>query len=159
MVNELNLETIIEKIQTETGCDCEAYPNITNDETILIPADQLQMVMAVLRDQFGIYHLSTITAQERDIEADQSAIELIYHFFYLNQPGDGRGISLMVRLPLDKPNIASIISHLPGADFYEREVAEMFGVSFTGREATPKLLLPDEWEHGPPFISSEVSDE
>lgn len=159
MASMFNLEEIIEKIIAESGCYCEAYPNIINDETILIPADQLHAVMSVLRDHFGIYHLSTITAQVRESEADESIIELFYHFWYLYQPGDGRGISLMIQLPLNKPNIDSIISQIPGADFYEREVAEMFGVTFKGRAETPKLLLPDQWDKGPPFIRSEVSDE
>ena len=159
MASPINMEMMIEKIKSETGCDCEIYPNITNDETIQITADQLQAVMAVLREHFGIYHLSTITAQERETEPDALTIELIYQFFYLNQLGDGRGISLMIRLPHDNPIVETIVSLLPGADFYEREVAEMFGVTFTGREKTPRLLLPDEWEQGPPFIRSEVSDE
>lgn len=159
MAATFNLEQMIETIKAETGCDCEVYPDIIHDETIRLPADQLQAVISLLRDHYGIYHLSTITGQVRKSEAEGSSIELIYHFFYLDAPGEGRGISLMVRLPFDEPKIDSIVSSLPGADFYEREVAEMYGVTFTGRDETPRLLLPDEWEHGPPFISSEVSDE
>jgi len=169
MLKELNLETIIDKIQVETGCACEAYPHITHDETILIPPNQLHAVIAVFREHFGISHLSTITAQERENQNDETeptrVIELIYHFW------NGKGISLLVRLPFtvdaaqeparmaDAPKIDSISSLIPGADFYEREVAEMFGVTFSGRAETPRLLLPDEWDKGPPFLRSEEIDE
>jgi NADH-quinone oxidoreductase subunit C len=168
-VKELKLETLIEIITAETGCECEAYPDITHDETILIPADQLQAVIAVLREHFGIFHLSTITAQERESQSDEPeptrTIELIYHFWH------GKGVSLLVRLPFtlgsaqdparmaDAPKIDSICALIPGADFYEREVAEMYGVIFTGRAETPKLLLPEEWDQGPPFIRKEETDE
>lgn len=151
MTSMFNLEKMIEKIKAETDCDCVAYPDITNDETILIPADQLHAVIAVLREHFGCYHLSTITAQER--ESHPGEIELIYHFW------QEKGISLMMRLPADAPEVNSIISLIPGADFYEREVAEMYGVTFSGRAETTRLLLPDQWDKGPPFLRSEVSDE
>ena len=157
MLKDLNLETLIEKVTAETGCECEAYPNITHDETILIPPEQLQAVIAVLREHFDIYHLSTITAQERESQPGEPEpsrlIELIYHFWH------GKGISLLVRLPFKAPKIDSITALIPGADFYEREVAEMYGVTFTGRAETPRLLLPDEWDKGPPFIRSEETDE
>lgn len=150
-MNEINLDKILEKIKAETGCACEVYPGIINDATICIPAEQLHAVIGVLREQFGCYHLSTITAQQR--ESQPGEIELIYHFW------QGKGVSLLMRLPLEYPKIESIISLIPGADFYEREVAEMYGVTFTGREETPRLLLPDEWDKGPPFLRSEETDE
>lgn len=151
MVNELKLDAVLAKIVAETGCECQPYTEINNEESIRIPVDQLHAVIGVLRDHFDFYHLSTITAQQRENQLDQ--IELIYHFW------QGKGISLILTLPLDSPRVESIITLIPGADFYEREAAEMYGVIFTGRDETPPLLLPDEWDQGPPFIRKEVSDE
>lgn len=151
MANEITLDALLAEVEAETGCQCEVYPGITNDETICIPVDQLHAVIGVLREHFGCYHLSTITAQQR--ESLPGEIELIYQFW------QGGGISLMMRLPLDSPQVESIISLIPGADFYEREVSEMYGVTFIGRSDTPKLLLPDEWDQGPPFIRKEEIDE
>jgi NADH:ubiquinone oxidoreductase subunit C len=34
----------------------------------------------------------------------------------------------------------------------------MFGIRFSGREDTPPLLLPDDWDGGPPFIRKEKQD-
>lgn len=151
MMSEINTNALLEKIEAETGCQCEIYPDITDDDTIRIPADQLTAVIGVLQNDFECYHLSTITAQQREGHLDE--IELIYHFW------QGKGVSFMLHLPKDTPEVASIITLIPGADFYEREVAEMYGVTFTGRAETPKLLLPDEWDQGPPFIRSEETDE
>lgn len=151
MANEITLDALLGVIEAETGCKCKVYPAITNDETIIIPVEQLHAVIGVLRGYFDCYHLSGITAQQR--ENCPGEIELIYHFW------QGNGISLLVRLPLASPEVPSILSLIPGADFYEREVAEMYGVSFTGRLETPKLLLPDEWDQGPPFIRAEENDE
>ena len=151
MANEITLDALLAAIEGETGCQCEVYPGITNDETIIIPVEQLHAVIGVLREHFDCYHLSGITAQQR--ESQPGEIELIYHFW------QGKGISLLVRLPLALPEVTSIISLISGADFYEREAAEMYGVNFTGRTKPPKLLLPEQWDQGPPFLRAEETDE
>ena len=151
MVIEFSLDAVLDKIEAETGYSCEIYPSITNDETVCIPVDALHAVIRVLRGHFDCTHLSAITAQER--ESRPGEIELIYHFWH------GKGVSLLLRLPVDIPEVSSIISLIPGADFYEREAAEMYGVIFTGRSDTPRLLLPDEWDQGPPFINRKARDE
>lgn len=107
-------------------------------------------VVALLNDELGIRHLSAITAQQR--EASQGEIEVMVHFWH------GRGITFVLTLPADHPEIPSITSIIPGADFYEREAAEMFGISFTGRETTPHLLLPDDWDQAPPFTGRKPHD-
>jgi NADH-quinone oxidoreductase subunit C len=115
-----------------------------NRETVYaLPVEKWLDVVAVLTGELGIRHLSAITAQQRD--ASQGEIEVMVHFWY------GRGITFVLTLPVENPEIPSITSIIPGADFYEREAAEMFGINFTGREATPHLLLPDDWDQAPPF--------
>jgi len=150
-MDRIDIETILNKIQLQTGCVCETYAHIENDDTIRIPADQLQAVIGVLMGDFDYYHLSAITAQQREDQTDE--LEVMYHFW------KDTGLSLIMTLPAKLPQLTSIISIIPGADFYEREVAEMFGVTFTGRAETPPLLLPDDWDQGPPFIRDEVNNE
>ena len=150
MVNQIDLDALLEKIEAETGCQCEVYQAITDEDALCIPAEDLQLVIGLLREDFGCYHLSAITAQQR--ESQPGEIELIYHFWH------GKGLSLLLCLPANDPKVPSLIAMIPGADFYEREAAEMYGVTFTGREETPRLLLPDDWDQGPPFIQREASD-
>ncbi|MBW6465524.1 MAG: NADH-quinone oxidoreductase subunit C [Brevefilum sp.] len=149
-MNQIDTDALLEKIKAETGCQPEVYQDITDEDALCIPVENLEAVIGVLRKDFGCYHLSGITAQQR--ESQPGKIELIYHFWH------GKGVSLLLRLPADDPKVASIIALLPGADFYEREAAEMYGITFTGREETPRLLLPDEWDQGPPFLKREASD-
>ena len=126
------------------------YEAIGNDATFTIPAESLPAIVQVLATEYHCRHLSAITAQQRSGEEDR--IEVLYHFW------QGIGFSFLIRLPKDVPELPSIISILPGADFYEREAAEMFGITFTGREETPHLLLPDNWTEGPPFRRKEAQN-
>ena len=44
--------------------------------------------------------------------------------------------------------MASCTDFLPAAEWIEREIAEMFGVKFTGHPQPETLLLPDDWPDG-----------
>ncbi len=146
----INLDQLFDKVSAIIGASPEGYTEIKYDATYVIPSEQLLEITKMLVEEFDCSHLSGITAQQR--EGHRDVIEVLYHFW------KGTGFSFMMVLPLDAPELPSIKFILPGADFYEREVAEMFGITFTGREETPPLLLPDDWSQGPPFIRSEVQD-
>ena len=150
-MDKMSFVMLRERIETLIGSECEGYDAIENDNALIIPSESLKDIVAMLDEILDGVHLTTITAQQRAGQLEW--IELMYHFF------QDFAFTLIVRLPAESPDIASIISILPGADFYEREVAEMFGVKFTGRSETPPMLLPDDWDQGPPFIQKEVIDE
>ncbi|MBA2727786.1 MAG: NADH-quinone oxidoreductase subunit C [Parachlamydiaceae bacterium] len=46
--------------------------------------------------------------------------------------------------------IPTIVSLWRGADWYERELFDLFGVEFEGRSSTERILMPDDW-HGHPL--------
>ncbi len=150
-MDHTNLEKICTKIKDHIGIECEIYTEIQREKTIRIPSTKLLAVIDLLREYFDYYHLTTITGQQREEQQDE--IEVLYHFW------KGAGLSLMMTLPTKAPQLASIVSKIPGADFYEREAAEMFGIEFTGRTETPPLLLPEDWAQGPPLLNNEEKDE
>jgi NADH:ubiquinone oxidoreductase subunit C len=110
------------------------------EHVISLPAACLREAVGVLLDPFAIYHLSAITGQ--DVEGQ---IELLYHFW------QGSGLTLYVTLPHDWAHIDSIVDLIPGVSFYEREAAEMLGVTFVGHPDPRPLLLPEDWEGDPPL--------
>jgi NADH-quinone oxidoreductase subunit C len=61
---------------------------------------------------------------------------------------------LYAQLDLRDPSIESNMSVYSAADWYEREMAEMFGIEVMGREKTKRLLL-EEWNgSGYPLLKS-----
>ncbi|MEM0495340.1 MAG: NADH-quinone oxidoreductase subunit C [Thermofilum sp.] len=69
--------------------------------------------------------------------------ELIYHFDL-----EGELVNVSTLVPKALPALPSIADIHPPADFYEREVAEMFGVKFEGAPRSGRLLLPEDWPPG-----------
>jgi NADH-quinone oxidoreductase subunit C len=72
-----------------------------------------------------------------------------------------RGITLKADLDESAPSVPSIIDIYPGADWSEREAAEMYGFDFVGHPNLVHLYLPGEFEGFPqrkdfPLLSREV---
>jgi len=67
-------------------------------------------------------------------------IELMYHI-------RTRKIIVTIRteVPKEDAKIKSVTDLIPGANFHEREVADLFGVKFEGHPNLKRLVLPDDW--------------
>jgi NADH-quinone oxidoreductase subunit C len=48
-----------------------------------------------------------------------------------------------------EPAVASITPVWPSANFYEREVFDLFGIIFEGHPGLRRIMMPDEWQGHP----------
>jgi len=58
-------------------------------------------------------------------------------------------VRLMALLPGTAPAVDTITSVWPSANFYEREVFDLFGVTFNGHPNMIRIMMPDEWDGHP----------
>lgn len=58
---------------------------------------------------------------------------------------------LRIRVGVSGPNptLPSVSELFPGANFYEREAYDLFGVIFEGHPDLTRIVLPDDWEGHP----------
>ncbi len=54
-------------------------------------------------------------------------------------------LRLRVPVPGDDPEVPSLTPIWPGANFFEREAFDMFGISFSDHPDMTRILMPDEW--------------
>ena len=54
-----------------------------------------------------------------------------------------------VPVPDEDLTIPSICEIYPGANFYEREVFDMFGIEFENHPELTRILMPDDWTGNP----------
>ena len=53
--------------------------------------------------------------------------------------------SIKVQVQDDTLTVPSITDIYPGANFYEREVFDMFGIIFENHPELTRILMPDDW--------------
>ena len=74
-------------------------------------------------------------------------IDVVYHLASMSKPHGP--ITLKVQVPRDKPVVASVTPIWRGAEFQEREVYDLFGVTFEGHPDLRRILLWDEFKGHP----------
>lgn len=58
-------------------------------------------------------------------------------------------LRLAVRVDGSEPAVESITPVWPGANYYEREVFDLFGIRFEGHPNLRRILMPDDWQGHP----------
>jgi NADH-quinone oxidoreductase subunit C len=58
-------------------------------------------------------------------------------------------ITVKVRVPTDAPAVPSVTPDWPTANYQEREVFDMFGVTFDGHPDMRRILMPEDYEGHP----------
>ena len=111
-----------------------------DDTFITLAAEHVRPAAQIIVEQFGFGHLSTITGDDTG-----EGVCVLYHFW------NKHGVTLRVVLPYDDLHVATLTDLIPGVAFYEREVAEMLGVTFDGHPNPARLFLPDDWDGGFPL--------
>jgi len=117
-----------------------------DEMSIVIDRPVIRETCALLRDNpdFPFNYLSDVTCV--DWSPSEPRFEVIYHL--LSIPKKER-VRLKVRLEGASPVIESVTSVWPGANYFEREVFDLFGIRFTGHPYLRRLLMPEDWEGYP----------
>ncbi|GAO41127.1 NADH-quinone oxidoreductase subunit C/D [Flavihumibacter petaseus] len=119
--------------------------------TVWVPKTALVPVIRVLKTELAflmLYDLSAIDERDR-ARKDNSLIDdftVLYHLFSFR---NNQFIRLKVALDGDYPSLASICSLFRNANWYEREVYDMFGIRFEGHPHLQRILMPMSWEGHP----------
>jgi len=72
--------------------------------------------------------------------------EVIYHLLSI---ANKERVRLKVKLNSSSSALESITSIWPGANYFEREVFDLFGIRFTGHPYLRRILMPEDWEGYP----------
>ena len=124
----LNLEKVAEGDYDKTGYHLEVAA---------LPAQMPDVAQAMLAA--GCFLESFTAVDLRD------SFDLVYHFASFDEL-----CRTAVHVPLGKKKGMPTISHIfPGADWYEREVFDLFGIHFFNHPNLKRLLLPEDADFHP----------
>jgi NADH-quinone oxidoreductase subunit C len=114
--------------------------------TLLVPPEHLRALAGFLASESDLSYnfLSCITAVDRfPIEP---RYELNYHLMSMSRRDS---LGLRVRFSGDAPEVDSVVSVWPTANWHEREIFDLFGIRFEGHPDLRRMLMPDDWEGYP----------
>jgi NADH-quinone oxidoreductase subunit C/D len=121
--------------------------------TLWIKSDCAHGVLKYLKSEIinpyrMLYDITAIDERLRTHREGQpeSDFSIVYHLLSFDRNEDIR-----IKIPLRgvTPSVASITDLWPSADWYEREVWDMFGIDFDRRSGLRRILLPPWWEGHP----------
>jgi NADH-quinone oxidoreductase subunit C len=117
-----------------------------DEMTIYIERCSIRDACVILRDDPGcpFNYLADVTCV--DWYPSQPRFEVVYHL--LSIPKKER-VRLKVRLDGDSPAVESVTSVWPAANYFEREVFDLFGVRFNGHPYLRRIQMPEDWEGHP----------
>jgi NADH:ubiquinone oxidoreductase subunit C len=98
--------------------------------------DKVHDAITTSQAMLGFDRLITISTADNG-----ETLELLYHLI-----GPHRIIiSLSIDLPRDQPAITTVSDLLPPAGIYERQIHDLFGITFTGHPDLKKIILNEDW--------------
>lgn len=114
--------------------------------TIYVAREAIREACALLRDDPNcpFNYLSDVTAV--DWYPAEPRFEVVYQL--LSIPNKER-VRLKVRLNGDMAALDSVTSIWPSANYFEREVFDLFGVRFNGHPYLKRIQMPEDWEGHP----------
>ena len=122
---------------------------VCGDTIVYVDAGSAVKLLRWLRDTPGqeYNYLADITAVEyRDVERP---IELVYELFSLPRRAPLR---LKIELPQSQPlAVDSVVPIWQGANWLEREVFDMFGITFRGHPDLRRILMWETYAEGYPL--------
>ncbi len=121
--------------------------------TVYVPQDKLQDVLSYLKKDISrpfkmLYDLTAIDERQRTHRdgLPDADFSVIYHLLSFDRNSD---IRIKVALKGEYPEVDSITKIWANANWYEREVFDMFGIKFRGHPHLRRILMPTTWEGHP----------
>jgi NADH-quinone oxidoreductase subunit C len=112
--------------------------------TLEIAPGKIASVCGFLKYDQQFVRLSSVTAV--DWYPREPRFEVVYHLHSIER---NERVRLKCRLAGPAPEIDSATGVWRGADWYEREVFDLFGIRFRNHPDLRRIMMPDDWEGYP----------
>ena len=148
------IETIIANLQERfqaQACD------VCGDLALVIGREHITEAARLLRDEYGFDMLADITASDYWPEGysggptpeSNPALPRFHVVYQFNSLKHLQRLCLRVPVGEDDPQVHTLEGVYACANWYEREIWDMFGIRFEGHSDLRRLLMPRDWEGHP----------
>ncbi|MBI4393687.1 MAG: NADH-quinone oxidoreductase subunit C [Euryarchaeota archaeon] len=114
----------------------------TNKPMYVVDPAQFLRIIRHCHDVFRFEHLACVTG----IDMPPSTIEVVYNLYSYEHKVH---LAVKLRLPRANPTMDSAVPIWSGANWPEREIYDLLGVTFNGHPDLKRILLPEGWQGHP----------
>ena len=139
------LEAISQAIASDLVGAILAQGIVRDELTVSVKASEIVRVVKFLRDDARCEFRSIIDITAVDWPSRENRFDVVYHFL---SPTKNARVRIKAEVDETTP-VASIIEVFPGANWFEREVYDLYGVLFTGHPDMRRLLTDYGFEGHP----------
>lgn len=136
----LNLQPLLDQFQATTS-------QFRDNVRVIVSADKAHALLTTLKEQHGFDMLVDITAVDYlEYEGATDRFGVVYCVLSTET-----GERLVVKTHVNEPNptLPTATNLWRGADWMEREVFDMFGITFAGHPDLRRILMPEEFTSYP----------
>ena len=137
----------LHELQTKIGellGDRQTSSTFINDELVItVPRDAIVSVLMSLRDKSGFETIMDVTAV--DYPERPKRFEVVYNLLSMT-----KNLRVRIKLTTDEQKaVPSIVSVYPAANWFEREVYDLYGVMFSGHPDLRRIMTDYGFEGHP----------
>jgi NADH dehydrogenase I D subunit len=142
---------LAQSLRERFGEAVKQAPSTSDMLTIEVHENRLKDVLGFLKSEAKpkfqrLDDLSAIDESSRRERGAYPDYSLVYHLLSFEP---ARRLRLKVPLHGDQPTASSITDIWPSANWYEREVFDLFGIRFEGHPNLRRIIMPHDWEGHP----------
>jgi NADH-quinone oxidoreductase subunit C len=115
-----------------------------NELTVEIAPEQILEALRRVKHDLKFERITSVTGVDR--HPAEPRFEVVYH---LQAVAKKERLRLKARLSGASPEIESATAVYYGADWYERETFDLFGVRFLNHPNLTRIMMPEDWEGHP----------
>ena len=134
---------LLAQLQSRFPAGSLTFSEFRDNRRVEVPASRLIEVLQFLKTECGCDFLSEITAVDYlEYEDAKDRFGVVY---VLVNTATGERLILKTFVNDPNPTLPSATPLWKSADWLEREVYDMFGITFTGHPDLRRILMPDEF--------------
>ena len=139
----MNNTEIIKKIKS-------SFKNVSVDENhsqrIIVSSNEWEELSKFLKNDYELFFdsMMCITGIDEGIESEYLAVMYNLHSMKYKHK-----IEVYIQISKSEPKVPSVEQIWRIADWFEREIYDMYGIEFEGHRDLRRILLPSDWEGFP----------
>jgi NADH-quinone oxidoreductase subunit C len=140
------IDRIVEKLKAFSAESILSTEEFRGDLTVRVRPEDIVRVCTFLRDDPDLAFALIVDVLGVDRYLPEGRFEVIYIIYSLRNK---IYVRLRVSLEESNPVVQTVSGVWPGANWYEREAYDMFGIRFEGHPDLRRMYMPEEFEYYP----------